>query len=366
MLTAERLTTAESSVQVLRHLDRLQDLADPWDRLAEQAGCPAASAAWSIAAARAFDLEGRLRVVTVLRDGELAAVAPLVNESPFIRRWQLIGLRQMAEPADFVSRDAAALDDLVGEIIRLGVPLHLGRLPSDSTTVARLRQSLAGRGYFSIRPAAACPRIPLDIGWRDPERQLGSDRRHDLRRSRRRAEEMGDVRFESHAPGPGEVDLLLDEAYRVEATGWKGRSLTSLAGDPLRGRFIRLLSRSAAHRGWLRIGFLRIGGEAAAMQIGLELSRAHWVLKIGYDERFRRASPWTLLTFEMIREAARSGLRSYEFLGTEEVWLRPWARDVRSCVSIRAHPPRFGGLLALGFEGARTTWNRARLAVRPR
>jgi CelD/BcsL family acetyltransferase involved in cellulose biosynthesis len=366
MLTAERLTAAESSVQVLRHLERLQDLADPWDRLAEQAGCPAASAAWSIAAARAFNLQGRLRVITVMRDGQLSAVAPLVNESPFLRPWQLIGLRQMSEPADFLSEDEFALENLVSQLVRLGAPLHLGRLPADSGTIARLRESFHGRGYFSIRQAPACPRIPLDSTWREPERQLGSDRRQDLRRARRRAEEMGDVAFESHAPGPGEVDPLLDEAYRVEATGWKGRSLTSLAGDPLRGRFIRLLSRAAAHRGWLRIAFLRVGGTAAAMQIGLELARAHWVLKIGYDERFRRASPGTLLTFEMIRSAARSGLSSYEFLGTEEVWLRPWARDVRSCVSIRAHPPRIGALLALGFEGARTTWNRARLAVRPR
>jgi CelD/BcsL family acetyltransferase involved in cellulose biosynthesis len=210
-----------------------------------------------------------------------------------------------------------------------------------------------------------CPRILLDSGWEDPEGKLDSTRRQDVRRARRRAESQGPVRCEILAPRPAEVPALLDEAYRVEATGWKGRQRTALAFDAARGAFFRRLALATARRGWLRLAFLHIGDARAATQISLEAAGAHWVLKVGYDERFQRCSPGTLLTLETIRHAARTGLLSYEFLGSEEPWLRCWTREARACASVRAHPPSLSALVALGFEGARSTWHKAWTAIRP-
>ena len=43
-----------------------------------------------------------------------------------------------------------------------------------------------------------------------------------LRRRLRLAEAVAPVSFEVLSPSPVEVEPLLDEAYRVEAAGWKG------------------------------------------------------------------------------------------------------------------------------------------------
>ncbi|MGH9869607.1 MAG: GNAT family N-acetyltransferase [Candidatus Polarisedimenticolia bacterium] len=365
MLTLEAASTASTGdVRVLRRTGDLQPLADAWDGMADRAACPAASAVWCIAAARAFGLEDRLRVVTVEWNGVPGAIAPLVSENSLTRPWQLIGLRQMGEPADFLSSHPGALKSLVDELAHLGAPLLLGRIPARSTTVDALHNGWPARRFFLVRTVGGCPRIALDPSWADPERHMSADRREQLRRARRRAAGAGEVRFECHAPRPSEVAPLLEKAFAVEAAGWKGRSLTALAVDSARGRFIRLMAEAAAHRGWLRVGFLCIGDAAVAMEIGLDMGGSRWVVKIGYDDQYRRCSPGTLLTMEMIRSAAVAGLASYEFLGSEESWLRPWTQDSLACVSVRVCPPRLPSMVAHGFEGARSTWQRARSIVR--
>src|SRR5207247_3695751 len=128
------------------------------------------------------------------------------------------------------------------------------------------------------------PTIALD--GQEPESRLSSRRRSDLRRARRHAEAMGEVTSEVLAPSPQEVPALLAEAIAIEARSWKARAGTALASDPVRRGFFERYALAAAADGTLRLAFLRIGGQGAAMQIAVECGRRFWLLKIGYDERF--------------------------------------------------------------------------------
>src|SRR5439155_13822651 len=114
---------------------------------------------------------------------------------------------------------------------------------------------------------------------------------------------------------PGELDRLLDEVFRVEAAGWKGREGTALANDSVRGMFYRRYAAAACRQGILRLCFLRIGDRVAAVQLGVESEGRFWLHKIGYDEAFAKCSPGMLLLRDTIRYAASRSLRSYEFLG---------------------------------------------------
>jgi len=135
---------------------------------------------------------------------------------------------------------------------------------------------------------------------------------------------------------PTELDPLLEEAFQVEASGWKGHKGTALASDLLRQSFYRRYAAAACEKGILRLSLLRIGGRAAAMQFAVEWGKRFWLLKIGYDEEFSRCSPGTLLMLETLRYAAGRGLQSYEFLGVVEPWLAAWTKQVRTCVMLRA------------------------------
>ncbi len=325
-----------------------------WNLLDEQAANPMQSFAWIDAAAATIGQGGKLRFVGFQRGERLAAVAPLVKLPGAVGGpWELLNLARLYEPADLLAVDETSLLALSEELARRGLPLFLGRLPAESPTIAAIRQAYGRRGWVVCRPQANTPYIPLDESWATPESKLSSRRRSDFRRSRRHAEELGDVSTEIVNPDARDVDHLLDVAFEIESRSWKGERGTALAHDPVRGGFYRRYARSAAGQGMLRVGLLHIGGRAAAMQLSVVQARALWVLKVGYDPQFQRASPGILLMVEQIKRAVAEGLHTYELLGTVEPWIQVWTDRERDCVSLRAYPANLRGLAALATDAGR-------------
>jgi hypothetical protein len=330
----------------LTTLEQLDRLADSWRRLAANA-IPTEHLIWSRTVAAVYSAQYELNVVTAGPSDQPSAIAPLGMRN---RRLELLGTREFFEPMDFVYEDERALEALAEELARNGAPLFLGRLPTSSPTIAALERAFGSRALIRSSEAPASPSIPLDESWTDPERKFSSDRRSDVRRARRRAEKEGAITSEVVAPGPDEVDPLLDEAFRIEAANWKGREGTALVHDDLRREFFTRYARAAAEAGILRMAFLRIGERGAAMQLAAESGGRFWLLKVGYDEEFKRASPGTLLLMESVKAAAERGLEGYELLGSVEPWTRMWTDQIREHVQLRVYPLRARGAPALASD----------------
>jgi CelD/BcsL family acetyltransferase involved in cellulose biosynthesis len=346
-----------AGTRVLRRIDDLDVFREAWDRLAASSGSPMQQYAWARASAACFGAGQELRVAWVGPAGQARAIA-LLAANPRSGHLAMPGVEQVYEPTDLVYANAAAAAALAGALAKTGWPLFLPRVFADSPVVAAVTRAFAGKGLVMCRPASACPFIPLDAGWTDPERQFASGRRSDLRRYRRRAEELGPVSTEVLAPSKPELGVLLEEAFRVEAANWKGRRGTALACNTAMRAFYREYAAAACESGSLRICFLRIGREAVAVQIALEYDRSFWLLKIGYDERYARCSPGVLLMLETVRHAASRGLRSCEMLGTSAPWVRMWTHHQRPCVSLRAYPWSVRGVQAFAIDLLRLSWRR--------
>ena len=356
-----------TSVAVVRELDRLDELSDAWDLLAARSGSPLHQYAWIRACAASLLTDRELHFFVAGTAPRITAIAPLIGRRRRGCSLQLIAADELYEPMDFLYAVPDALDLLAEALARSGHALLLKRIPSDSPVIPALRRSFRGRGVVICRPVPGCPWIPLDSGWMEPEQRLNPGRRSDFRRARRIAERMGPVSSEVLSPAPARLEPLLEEAFRVEASSWKGRDGTALADDPARGLFYRSYATAACKKGILRVCFLRIGGRAAAMQLAVECAGRFWLLKIGYDQKFQRCSPGILLIRETVRYAAARGLRGYEFLGIVEPWTEAWTDEVRPCVSVRAYPARWAGVAALAVDlagYARRRLGRARRAKR--
>jgi hypothetical protein len=86
--------------------------------------------------------------------------------------------------------------------------------------------------WRDCRDVSGSPPILIDVSWQEPERKFSRRARQNFRCRLRLAEATAPVSFEILSPSPVEVELSLDEAYRVEAAGWKGErgnALVSLA-----------------------------------------------------------------------------------------------------------------------------------------
>jgi CelD/BcsL family acetyltransferase involved in cellulose biosynthesis len=279
---------------------------------------------------------------------------------------ELLGVHELREPMDFLYEDDPAAAALVRVLAKLPGPLSLKRFPASSLALAGVEEAYRKRGLVLSREAGACPYIRLDQRHTEPEQLLSARRRSDLRRAERRAAELGEVSYETLSPRPAELERLLEEVIGVEAAGWKGRAGTALAHDPTRWAFFRRYALAASSRGILRLCFLRIDGRAAAVQLAVETADRFWLLKQGYDERFARCSPGSLLVRETIRYAATRGLRSYEFLGNAESWIRPWTQTARPCVRLDAYPFEGSGVGMLAADAAAAAGRRLRDVVRSR
>lgn len=320
---------------------------------AGQRGGPMTSFGWTLAAVSAFAAEQTAELLMAYDcDGMLRAVAPLARSKSWsASRWEILGLRRLNEPADFVFTDRQSLAGLVEGILRLRRPLLLSRLPAESPTIAALEEAARGRAMVVVRPQASCPFIPLDESWLAPENHFSSRRRSDYRRAIRHAERHGQIRTEVITPTIEQLDDLLNVAFDIEARSWKGVAGTALACDPLRGGHLRRFAHWATRAGTLRIALLWIGREAVAMQIATEENGRWWLLKIGFDPAWADCSPGTLLMSETVRYAVRQKLASYEFLGTAEAWTKVWTPHERRCVSVRVYPLGIRGAIVLAADG---------------
>jgi CelD/BcsL family acetyltransferase involved in cellulose biosynthesis len=345
---------------IIRDPVEMESWAPAWNEMAERFKTPLLRHELLAACAEAFCLPGQLHVVMQKSGKGIGAIAPLA----FVRkrgweRLELLGSSFLSEPGGFLYRDAESLRDLMLGLMKDGKPMLLSRLGEDSGEVGMLREMNKKRALVVARTETGSPYLPLTTNWAAFEAALSSRDRYDLRRAGKRAERSGKIQFEIANPGPETVDRYLEEIYRVEAAGWKGRQGTALLADERLKRFFNLYAKAASRQGALRLCFLRINDRAVAVQLAAEYYKRFWVFKIGYDEAFSRCSPGILLMHETIRYAFEQGLEAYEFLGFDAPWMHRWTEQKHSHITARIYPFSLRGQLRLGRDAAVSVVNKA-------
>jgi CelD/BcsL family acetyltransferase involved in cellulose biosynthesis len=203
--------------------------------------------------------------------------------------------------------------------------------------------ALAAAGYrLYPRTRLESPFVTLQGSWEDYLASLSAHRRAELRRRTRHLEAAGAVTREVHLGG-SRLPALLEEAFTVEATGWKGTGGTAMLSDPPIATFYHRVAAWAAERGWLRLAFLRLDGRPLAFDLALEATGRHYLLKTGYDPAFAGLSPGLLLRLDMLERAFRTGAGTYEFCGGAEPWKLEWASATRRVLVIEAFSPTLAG-----------------------
>ena len=130
--------------------------------------------------------------------------------------------------------------------------------------------------------------------------------------------------------GAANLEALLEEGFRLEATGWKGESGTAVLSKATTRRFYWEVARWAARKGLLRLAFLRLDGRAIGFDFCLEDERRHYFIKTGFDPALKPQAPGLILRHDMIRRAFDVGLESYELLGGAESYKLAWTNETRA------------------------------------
>lgn len=290
-----------------------------WDALAHAAvePNPFLESWYLLPSLRALDPEGRVQLLCLEANGELAGLLPLRRERSYGGRW-LPHWRGWVHANCFLGMPLVApgcerafwraLLEWADANAGTQLFLHLLQVPLGGSLFAALSEVVARQR----RPAAVVQRYERAMLRSDLspqayfEQAVSHKRRKELHRREKRLAEQGMlVERQSDARG---IDRWIEEFLALERRGWKGRAGSALASHPATEALFRQALRQAACRGRLERLSMHIDGRAIAMLSSFVAPPAAFGFKTAYDEDFARYSPGVFLQREFLEMLTREDI----------------------------------------------------------
>jgi CelD/BcsL family acetyltransferase involved in cellulose biosynthesis len=274
---------------------------------------------------------GELLVLTVRDRADLVAVAPF-----YIHAEAGKGVRQLTLLGNGISDTC---DILLDEHVPASAPALIKGLlarqdywncydfrdvPSGSALISKMALQLGG----SIEEDAPCVVVALHDGWlAEGAGALARKFLADLRRCRRRAEELG--RLYIGCAAPEEIADALDGLFRLHACRWRRLGTAGVLSRSDLETFHREVAQRFAKRRWLRLYRLYFGTRMAAANYGFCLrSRAYSYIG-GFDPDLASLSPGRIIIHQAICDAAQEGAVEFDFLRGAEQYKYRWGGRTR-------------------------------------
>ncbi|TWT89698.1 hypothetical protein Mal64_00770 [Pseudobythopirellula maris] len=358
-------------VRLLTIADELDALAPEWNQLT--CGAPFRRHEWLAGWARVY-LSGEARQTpwvlaayeTTAHGEQLLGVAPWRLETSVARGRVIRPLGDGEICTDHLSllcddANASRVANGFAEYLTLNQRgwdrLELTDADADDVAIAALLDALGARGCESTsRTAGSCWALELPESWDDFLAMQSKSHRKQLRKAERRADaELSPVwrRVENEAD--------LDSAWPIFVDLHQRRRLS--LGEPgcfASERFAcfhERVARDLLRAGRLRLGWLELAGEPAAVEyqyLGDEIdgsAGAVYAYQGGVDPDRLDDEPGRLAMIYTIRSAIEEGRPRMDFLRGDEAYKPHWRAEPHATVSHRVVPPRRSARLRAGATG---------------
>lgn len=309
-------------------------LAGEWDAVLPDDARPFDLHCWYATWWEAFGDSHELAVCTLRRGGELAGVLPLIRDG------RSLGALANVHSSVFrpLASDPEAMERLMAEAMSQGAPqLRLIALPKDDPCIAGLEAGARDAPMrLVVEPGYVSPIVDTNgdfEAWRKESKpRWGAP----LERFRRKMGRDHEAEFSIVEP-PRDLEAELDDGFQVEASGWKGEVGTAIVSAPETAAFYRGMARAFHERGELRLSRIVLDGNTAAFDLCLLHRGRLYLLKTGFDERFRRLAPGLVMRLSNIERCFELGLDAHELLGSESEWKGKFATGDRAHVNMTAY-----------------------------
>ena len=294
-------------------------LAGGWDDLVREMPRPSPFLlhGWLSEWWRHYGDAGTLAVHVVRQDGRLVGALPLfVGAKSGVRVVRFMGGRQSALADLLLASDA---DDSVAGLLadQLAASDHhlvdLYGIPAGSRIVAAV-----GQDRLHVITRIEAPVLDLLPCWAAVYEARASAKTRSLhRRRRRQLATLGRLEV-SIAQTPAQLEVALEEAFRLHALRWAGRPDGSGFVTPMGMRFHRAAIHRLAELDVPRIVTLRLDGRPIAFHYFFAFAGCMYVHRLAFDPALSRYSPGLVNTLDTIQIASDGGLTRVEFLGGAE------------------------------------------------
>jgi CelD/BcsL family acetyltransferase involved in cellulose biosynthesis len=338
-------------IRTIRTFQEFLALSDRWNTLLKNTPSDNVFLTWDwlYTWARHYVDESQIRIILAFKNDELIGIAPFYVHT---RVKRMIKVREMR----FIgSEDAGAmhLDFIVGRkhkdaVVRavhrhlhedaVGVwdLLILSELPAESSSIDLWERLVGEPGkVIEVAGTTAAPFIDLSRGLEHFVASLSANERYNLRRKQRRLEALGNVTYD-RVSSTQHVDAAMDLMIDLHQTRWRQKGEGGVFGNDRRRVFHREIARAFSAKGWLRLDFLLLGGEAIAGVYAYTYNGCYWFYLPGLNPQAApKNSPGILLLFHCIEDTAREGFKEFNLLTGTDDYKMAWATGLRRCVTLQ-------------------------------
>jgi CelD/BcsL family acetyltransferase involved in cellulose biosynthesis len=201
--------------------------------------------------------------------------------------------------------------------------LRCGDPASDALAAAFGAREMAEGWTLNVEREDVCPVVTLPEGV-DLDGYLGTlgkKERHEIRRKVRRADSVGELRFDDSADPLADLDAFID----LHQKRWGDLGLFPDTPGGAQSRvFARRLFELNGAGGPLRLTFLTVGGRRIAAGIHFETDDGFLYYNAGIDPDARDLSPGVLMVYAYVRRAIAAGKRRIDLLRGNEPYKYEW------------------------------------------
>ncbi|HEX6534302.1 MAG TPA: GNAT family N-acetyltransferase [Gemmatimonadaceae bacterium] len=317
-------------VDELTALAELDALRPEWTRLwAAADATPFQSPAWLIPWWRHFG-RGTPMVLTLRRERSLVGVVPMYTwDGDGDARLVLIGTGNTdhLDALFLPGMESAAAMAAVAHLAARGGAWSgwdFQQLPPASPL---LRAPVPERVRSEVREQEPCPVMPVPAPSETLSARLPRGLRRRLAYARNRAGRMGDVRFVM--ADEENLSELLEALFRLHEARWADRGAAGVLADETVRAFHAEAALELLRLGALRLYALRIDGRIIGVHYGFADRRRAYYYIGGFAPEYGMVSPGVLLVAHALEQAARDGVREFDFLRGRERYKYEWGATDR-------------------------------------
>jgi CelD/BcsL family acetyltransferase involved in cellulose biosynthesis len=312
------MATDEIAHETLVRVEEFDEVAQEWDELvrAMRKPTPFLLHGWVKAWLCHYADDAEPAIHVARRGSRLVAALPFVMR----RRWGLRIASFVGDEYPFV--DVLLASDETLETARALVSYagkshdcaSLGMISTESAIIEACGTRLR------LVPRVGAPVLDISDGFEQvySEKYSKKTRREHARRQRKLAK-LGKIEIDI-ARTPEEIEVALEDAYRLHALRWKGRFDLSTFGTEQGTRFHRDALRGLAESGAAQLQTLRLDGRAIAFRCNLMLGQRMFFYRSAFDPAYYGSTPGVLSALAAIEQAASEGFTAIEFLGGTQTY----------------------------------------------
>jgi len=332
-------------LRIIDNFDDFRKLEQPWNELVSHTDVDHVymKHQWFSEWIKAYDADKSLATVTVWRDGQLVAAAPLYRKPLKFKKVKARGIGFLSSGVtprcNFIALDNMTMGKLITAV--LGLPkwdiLVTDNMENDADVTEYYIDFLkSDKNTYShyMEPGFQSLYLIVEGSWDDYWKSLSRKWRANFKRySLDRLEKVKSYEI-NHIKTEAEGAGFVPEMLKISRKSWKASVDSHLVPDSPLGRLYSSFTPIGLRRGWVYIPNLKINGSHAGYVYFLHHNSKYVGIRAEFDQDFKSCSPGNNLHLAVIKKLFDSGQTCEYDMGPEAPYKMNFCNKIKKHVTI--------------------------------